>query len=56
MLDKILNIFNKGKNMEDLKEDQATEAMVEAIVEEVKKEKPKKENTKSEIRMFPDKD
>ena len=38
MLDKILNIFNKGKTMEDSKVDQATEAAVEAIVEEVKKE------------------
>jgi hypothetical protein len=56
MLDKILNILNKEKNMDNVKEDQATEAAVEAIVEEVKKEKAKKENTKPEIRMFPDKD
>jgi len=60
MLDKILNILNKEKNMDNVKEDQATEAKIEAIVEEVKqevkKEKAKKENTKSEIRMFPDKD
>jgi hypothetical protein len=56
MLDKILNIFNKEKTMEDIKENQATEAAVEAIVEEVKKEKAKKENTKPGIRMFPDKD
>jgi hypothetical protein len=56
MLDKILNILNKEKTMDNIKEDQTTEAKVEAIVEEVKKEvkKDKKENTKSEIRMFPD--
>jgi hypothetical protein len=58
MLSKILNIFNKGKIMDDVKVDQATEAMVEAIVEEVKeevkKEKAKKEDTKPGIRMFPD--
>jgi predicted transcriptional regulator YheO len=58
MLDKILNILNKEKNMDNVREDQTTEAVVEAIVEEVKKEvkKDKKENTKPEIRMFPDKD
>ena len=58
MLDKILNILNKEKTMDNIKEDQATEAMVESIVEEVKKEgkkeKAKKEETKPEIRMFPD--
>jgi hypothetical protein len=56
MLDKILNILNKEKTMDNIKEDQTTEAKVEAIVEEVKKEKAKKENTKPGIRMFPDKD
>jgi len=54
MLSKILNIFNKGRIMDDVKVDQATEAKVEAIVEEVKKEKAKKEDTKPGIRMFPD--
>ena len=58
MLDKILNILNKEKTMDNIKEDQATEAMVESIVEEVKKEgkkeKAKKEDTNTGIRMFPD--
>jgi hypothetical protein len=41
MLSKILNIFNKEKTMDDLKENQTTEAKVDAIVEEVKKETKK---------------
>ena len=41
MLDKILNIFNKEKTMDNVKEDQTTEAKVDAIVEEVKKETKK---------------
>ena len=51
MLSKILNIFNKEKTMDDLKEDQATEAMVEAIVEEVKKE-VKKETKNQGVSWF----
>jgi len=51
MLSKILNIFNKEKTMDDLKEDQATEAAVEAIVEEVKKE-VKKETKNQGVSWF----
>lgn len=53
MLNKILNIFNKEKTMEDLKEDQATEAMVESIVEEVKQEEVKKEAEVVDTEEFP---
>jgi hypothetical protein len=49
MLDKILNILNKEKTMDDVKVDQ--EVKQEEVVV---KEKAKKENTKPEIRMFPD--
>ena len=55
MLGKILNIFNKEKTMDDLKEDQATEAAVEAIVEEVKKE-VKKETKNQGVSWFTNSD
>ena len=45
MLNKILNIFNKEKTMEDSKIDQEVIAEETPVVkEEVKKEKPKKED------------
>jgi len=65
MLNKILNIFNKEKIMDDIKVDQEViieETPVQEIKEEVKKEKPKKEEVKKEVeeikypkpRHFPD--
>jgi hypothetical protein len=44
MLDKILNIFNKEKTMEDSKVDQEVIAEEVKVKEEVKKEKAKKED------------
>lgn len=48
MLNKILNIFNKEKIMDDVKVDQEVIAEETPVVkEEVKKEKPKKEDPSS---------
>ena len=48
MLDKILNILNKEKTMDNIKEDQATEAMVESIIEEVKEDIKKEKHVDCE--------